>query len=680
MAKYVRDDVTTVVYGRKLYRNGASVVGSLVELYDYTDNFVVAEDTTDRYGRWSILLPNASFVGGHTYHVRFFGAGLIESLPPTGDWEVLVAVPSSQDVVSAAILYRGKWSATKTYYCTSNKKDVVKFTYLGATKYYICKVDGTIGIPPEGDAQSSAKWAYFSANFDSVATGLLLAEDATITHLLTLGADDDSATSYGALQSVGISGLVYNVSGLLVGGLYNGNGFLMASDSSGSGYFRIGQVNGSTVTNGIYWDGPHSIFGVETPNFKIKPNGDVLISGLINATVGQIGGWTVSASGIFTHNGIEWTGMMSSAPNDIRYYAGAADAAGNNATYYVTCSGLMHATLGDIGNWKIDNDSLTRYSNSKYSGMRSNGTAYRFFAGATDITGTDSAFSVNELGEVVCSAITITGGKVPAIVLTQLYTVPMMVAGAIDATTGAWTGCKMRWQKQGDTDATTYTIWDDTPAGGTNYIYWMGPDNGTNLNFFNSRDLIPTTGDLSNAYPLVLIAFKSAYDGKWYKSLFQNVIYSDVISTATLSAIKTYTGNLTIAGANGVTTGYIACGQSGYDTGGAGFWMGYTGGYASFSIGNPAGNKMLWNGTAGTLTITGTINVTGGNAAKADATNLAGRLATDPTPSETGLYLGATNLGYWQGTGGIGVWKTYMNNDGDLYLSGSSGGDRKSVV
>jgi hypothetical protein len=113
------------------------------------------------------------------------------------------------------------------------------------------------------------------------------------------------------------------------------------------------------------------------------------------------------------------------------------------------------------------------------------------------------------------------------------------------------------------------------------------------------------------------------------------------------------------------------------------------------------GNQLSWNGSA--LTVNGNINVTGGNAAtdanaqlyatRAAAsasisssvvqsnlntvddkvfTNALGRITKAPTSGSTaGLYLGSTNLGYYNG----GTWRTYMDNTGLFYLTGSNNGN-----
>ena len=105
------------------------------------------------------------------------------------------------------------------------------------------------------------------------------------------------------------------------------------------------------------------------------------------------------------------------------------------------------------------------------------------------------------------------------------------------------------------------------------------------------------------------------------------------------------------------------------------------------------GNKLTWNGSA--LTVTGEVVITSGttktaidNAATAASnaqttadgasaaaiavdgkvfTDSSGKLAKTPSPSSSGLYLGSTFLGYYNGT----AWKTYMANNGNFFLSGT---------
>lgn len=105
------------------------------------------------------------------------------------------------------------------------------------------------------------------------------------------------------------------------------------------------------------------------------------------------------------------------------------------------------------------------------------------------------------------------------------------------------------------------------------------------------------------------------------------------------------------------------------------------------------GNKLSYS--AGVLSVTGQINIeAGGNAASTtDATNAVlsgsnaatnaatsasavdakvftdstGKLSKTPSATASGLYLGSTYLGYYNGTD----WKTYMSDTGNFYLSGT---------
>ena len=117
------------------------------------------------------------------------------------------------------------------------------------------------------------------------------------------------------------------------------------------------------------------------------------------------------------------------------------------------------------------------------------------------------------------------------------------------------------------------------------------------------------------------------------------------------------------------------------------------------------GTQLTFDGS--NLTVNGSINITGGNAATNSSltaslssvnstaagyannavasgsayatavddkvfTNTLGRITKTPTPGSTsGLYLGQANLGYYDGA----RWKTYMDNTGLFYLTGSAGGN-----
>mgnify|MGYP000340475100 FL=1 len=75
---------------------------------------------------------------------------------------------------SPAAVYQGTYSSSKTYYGTKYRLDVVKYNGI----FYIARIDaGTFsGVVPT----NTSKWNPFGAQFESVATNLLLAENANI--------------------------------------------------------------------------------------------------------------------------------------------------------------------------------------------------------------------------------------------------------------------------------------------------------------------------------------------------------------------------------------------------------------------------------------------------------------------------------------------------------------------
>ena len=78
------------------------------------------------------------------------------------------------DIPTPALVFRGEYDASKTYYGNRYRVDACKF----GNAYYVCRNDaGEVkGIEPT----NTSKWNSFGASFDSVATGLLLAENAEI--------------------------------------------------------------------------------------------------------------------------------------------------------------------------------------------------------------------------------------------------------------------------------------------------------------------------------------------------------------------------------------------------------------------------------------------------------------------------------------------------------------------
>ena len=157
----------------------------------------------------------------------------------------------------AGVVYRGVWADGVTYYKTTERTDIVKGS---DNQYYICKAtytpSGTSTRPVDGGSYTTY-WQSFGATFSSVATDVLLAQDATITRGLVLGTEGSYA---GFLRSANANTIT------------TGTGFYL--DVNGN--FRFGQAV-SPGNNYVYW------------------NGSLLdISGKITATEGNIGGFVIA--------------------------------------------------------------------------------------------------------------------------------------------------------------------------------------------------------------------------------------------------------------------------------------------------------------------------------------------------------------------------------------------------
>jgi hypothetical protein len=130
----------------------------------------------------------------------------------------------------------------------------------------------------------------------------------------------------------------------------------------------------------------------------------------------------------------------------------------------------------------------------------------------------------------------------------------------------------------------------------------------------------------------------------------------------------------------------------GYHSGGV--WRTYMSDNGSFYLTSSiaGGGFLAWDAADATLQIQGSINITGGNGATTSSvsssinsatsslssslspsifTDSSGRIRRPPTitPATSGLYIGSTNLGYYNGSG----WKTYMADNGNFYLDGATG-------
>jgi hypothetical protein len=189
-------------------------------------------------------------------HISTNSTNATTGYPGAGPWGTYIQ-SGSQGATGPGVVYRGEWnSATAYIFQNGVRRDVVKYS----GNYYVAKLNSTNQTP---DAPSSVYWESFGAQFSSVATDILLAQNATITKGLVMGQYGTSADAF--IRSANATSLV---------GPGGGAGFYLEE----TGKFRFGNITGSGLPY-IYWD-----------NNSLTLKGKIITDDL---TVSQLGNWEV---------------------------------------------------------------------------------------------------------------------------------------------------------------------------------------------------------------------------------------------------------------------------------------------------------------------------------------------------------------------------------------------------
>lgn len=162
------------------------------------------------------------------------------------------------DGYSLAPIYRGEYSASKTYYGTQYRVDIVKYNGI----YYVARVDaGTFSnVAPT----NTSKWNPFGAQFESIATNLLLAEGANIGDWFLSGGkivSTLSTTSSGKITLDAKGGLI-QVESATSGGdhsLYTSMGAKITLDAN-RGVIQATAKNAPSYSTGTAYMSPSGIF------------------------------------------------------------------------------------------------------------------------------------------------------------------------------------------------------------------------------------------------------------------------------------------------------------------------------------------------------------------------------------------------------------------------------------
>lgn len=162
---------------------------------------------------------------------------------------------------SPAMVYRGVYDSSKTYYGNQYRVDAVKYNGI----YYVARIDSGEfhNIAPT----NTSKWNNFGAQFESIATGLLLAENANIAGFIFRNNRLESSLSDANGQpNIILDGVSGNsrFSGILKASLYYGS-MKKITDATNREYQIDPQKE---AFNGFFIDEPTNIRFVTLPKAK----------------------------------------------------------------------------------------------------------------------------------------------------------------------------------------------------------------------------------------------------------------------------------------------------------------------------------------------------------------------------------------------------------------------------
>jgi hypothetical protein len=192
------------------------------------------------------------------------------------------------------VVYRGDWAPNTTYFSSSIRVDVVRGS---DSQYYLAKIghtstaNGVLDKPITGTSYTTY-WNSFGATFSSVATDILLAQDATITRGLVMGTY--GVSDRGFIRSA-------NASALMTGkGYYLDTTGSMRFGDPAAGYIRFTEADGVRISGNVTIEGTATIGGTSATTVKDGAAAGATAQQNNSAkTDGSVGGWTVDSTAIY---------------------------------------------------------------------------------------------------------------------------------------------------------------------------------------------------------------------------------------------------------------------------------------------------------------------------------------------------------------------------------------------
>ena len=220
----------------------------------------------------------------------------------------------------AGIVYRGVFDGTKAYVHTAERRDVVSDGGSTPTYYLVDNTNKnglTTWVDPTTPGQTD--WEQFGAQFESVATDILLAQEVYVDQTINIGEENASAVIALNADAPNNENPYISIGqgesqGFLADGMYfgfnAGNPVMSMVSGSTFMYYQSGSIeisDASFVGSGSIIEGSEIKVGrnIEQPvtspyayNFTVSTEGIVsasraFISGSVNAADGRIGNWII---------------------------------------------------------------------------------------------------------------------------------------------------------------------------------------------------------------------------------------------------------------------------------------------------------------------------------------------------------------------------------------------------
>ena len=360
------------------YIRDVAEVGDDVVIYIDADNFgqysLAAKTLAGSSGDTVIQLSHISSNGQHT-------GGAFTSA--NGKY-----IGFGRQLVGPGVVFRGTYNSTKTYYYTETRRDVVEDSN---GDYKLAANTAKSGLATWGNPTTSTDWASFGAQFSSVATDILFADDVFARYTINIGSDGSNPVI--ALNSdepgghanpyISIGAASYGGNGVWLG--FNGGTAKASFVNSTTSYMKWTgtalEIKGDVTATSGDFDGAITIAGgsmkigkdvnstndgifinsnnywYSNGNFKVgNASGnmefdgtDLIVTGEIQATSGRLRSVTIGEGSnllSLSDGGISGSGIFSLSNTGILTADGAS------------VSGEIEASGGSIGGWQIIGDVL----------------------------------------------------------------------------------------------------------------------------------------------------------------------------------------------------------------------------------------------------------------------------------------------------------------------------------